>query len=111
VTSTLFTGVLMIQTANSAQYTVSCDVLNVSSSRKTGTLQIIRADGTVLGSGGYNSVAPGVGTGIQVQTFQNTAIITTVYGKITVKGKPNSIRASLSLTDVKGNTLVSLEAR
>jgi len=106
----LFTPPLMVETANSAKYAVYCNVLNASSSPRTGTLQIVNLTGVPLSTAGYNNVAPGGGTGIQVQTFPNVAPITLVYGKITVNGKRDSIRANLVLVDAKGNTLVSLEA-
>ena len=107
----LFTPPLMIETANSAKYTVYCNVLNASSAPRTGTIEIVNLSGKVISTSGYNSVAPGGGTGIQVQTFQNTAPVTLLYGRITVDAEPDSIRANLVLTDAKGNTLVSLEAR
>jgi len=108
---TLFTAPLMIETANTSNYAVYLNVLNVSSSPRNGTLQILQLDGVPMSSASYNSVAPGLGTGIQVQTFQNTAPVTLVYGKITVDDNADSIRANLVLTDANGNSLVSLEAR
>lgn len=107
----LFTPPLSIETANTAKYSVSCYVLNASSSPRSGTLQIVNLDGTPISTASYISVAPGGGTGIQVQTFQNSAPVTLVYGKITVDDKPDSIRANLVLADAKGDTLVSLDAR
>ena len=106
----LFTPPLLIETANSAKYAVYCNVLNASSSPRTGILEIVNFDGVPVSTAGYNNVAPGGGTGIQVQNFQNAAPITLVYGKITVDEKPGSIRANLVLVDAKGSTLVSLEA-
>jgi hypothetical protein len=106
----LFTPPLMIETANSAKYAVYCNVLNASSAARTGTLEIINLDGTPIQTAMYNKVAPGGGTGIQVQSFQNSAPITLLYGKITVDDKPESIRGNLVLIDAKGNTLVSLDA-
>lgn len=108
--ATLFTAPLMIETANSSGYAIYLNVLNVSSSPRGGTLQILQLDGSEIGAASYNSVAPGVGTGIQVQTFQNTAPITLVYGKVTVNGQADSIRANLVLIDAKGNSLISIEA-
>jgi hypothetical protein len=106
----LFTPPLMIETANSAKYAVYCNVLNASSSARTGTLAIVNLDGTTIQNAAYNSIAPGGGTGIQVQIFQSTAPITLVYGKITVDDEPESIRANLVMVDAHGNTLVSLAA-
>jgi hypothetical protein len=107
---TLFTPPLMIETANSAKYVLYCNVLNVSASPRTGTLQILMGDGTPISSAIYNAVTPGVLTGIEAQKFQNVAPVSVIYGKITVNGKADSIRANLVMTDAKGNTLVSVDA-
>ena len=106
----LVTSPLMIETANSAKYALYCNVLNVSSSPRTGTLEIVMGDGTIISSGGYNAVQPGVLTGIQVQNFQNVAPVTLVYGRITVNARRDSIRANLVLIDGKGNALVNVDA-
>ena len=106
----LFTASLMVETANSHNYAVYCNVLNASSAPVTGTLEIVEFDGTVISTASYNAVAPGVGTGIQVQAFPNNVPITLLYGRITVEGNPESIRGNLLLIDANGNTLVSLEA-
>jgi hypothetical protein len=106
----LVTSPLTIETANSAKYGLYCNVLNVSSSPRTGTLQIVMGDGTPISSAGYNAVPPGVLTGIQVQKFQNVAAVTLVYCRITVNANRDSIRANLVLTDAKGNALVNVDA-
>jgi hypothetical protein len=111
VNNVLLTSPLMIETANSAKYAIYCNVLNASSAPRTGTLEIVNLSGKVISTSGYNSVAPGGGTVIQVQTLQNTGLVTLVYGRITVDAERDSIRANLVMTDAKGNTLVSLEAR
>ena len=49
----LFTPPLMIETANSAKYAVYCNVLNASSSARTGTLAIVNLDGTTLATENY----------------------------------------------------------
>jgi hypothetical protein len=108
---TLYTAPVMIETANTSKYAVYLNVVNVSSSPRTGTLQILQLDGSPISTASYNSVAPGVGTGIQVQSFQNTAPITMVYGKVTVDDIADAIRANLVLADTKGNSLVSLDAQ
>jgi hypothetical protein len=108
--SVLFTPPLSIETANSANYAVYCNVLNASSSPRTGTLEIVDFSGETLSSSGYNSVAPGVGTGIQIGNFGSSASIMLLYGRIAVDGDRDSIRANLLLIDANGNTLVSLEA-
>jgi len=100
----------MIETANSAKYALCLNVLNVSSSPRTGTLEIVMGDGTIISSAGYNAVQPGVLTGIGEQKFQNVAPVTLVYGRITVNAKRDSIRANLVLTDGKGNALVNVDA-
>jgi len=107
----LVTPTLLIETANTSKNAVYCNVVNASSSPRTGTLEIVGLDGGIISTAGYNNVAPGVGTGIQVQKFQSTAPVTTLYGRITVDDKPDSIRANLVLADAKGNALVSLDAR
>jgi hypothetical protein len=107
---TPFTPPLMIETANSAKYGISCNVLNVSSSPRTGTLQILMGDGTIISTGIYNAIAPGVLTGIEAQQFQNVAPVSVVYGKITVNGKADSIRANLVMTDAKSKASVSVDA-
>lgn len=111
MTSTLFTPVLSIETANTAGYEIYCYVMNASSSAQTGTLAIINLDGTVLSSASYNNTPAGGGTGIQVQKVSTATKFTLVYGKITVNGAANLIRANLALVDSKGNTLVSLDAQ
>jgi len=107
----LYTPLLTIETANSAGYAVSLFVLNVSNSAKSGTLQILAGDGTPLSTSGYNSVPPGVATGIDVETFPTQAEETLVYGKITVdNGDAHTVRASLVISDADGNTLVTVQA-
>jgi len=108
--SVLYTPPLMIETANSANYVLYLNVLNVSSSPRTGTLEILNFSGVQISYGGYNNVIPGGGTGIQMQAFQWAFPVIFVYGKITVDGKPDSIRANLVLADAKGYTLVSAGA-
>ena len=111
MTSVLFTPPLAIETANSANYVLHLNVVNVSTSPRSGTLEILNFVGAPLSFGGYNGIASGGGTGIQIQKFQNAAPVLLVYGKIMVDDKPDSIRANLVLTDARGYTLVSVEAR
>jgi len=57
--SVLYTPPLMIETANSANYVLYLNVLNVSSSPRTGTLEILNFSGVQISYGGYNNVIPG----------------------------------------------------
>src|ERR1700722_5234904 len=98
---------MMIETVNSANYALYCNVLNVSSSPRTGTLEIVDFGGVVVAYGGYNNLAPGGGTGDKNPPFQNVAPFTLAYGKITVDSLPNLIRGNLVLIDANGNTLTS----
>lgn len=113
---------LDIQTSNPGVplSALQCNVLNVSKTPRSGTIQTIRGDGTVLSSVSYNKVAPGVGTGDSVGIFSsNPALITLVYCHFTVNRLPgekaivaaNAIRASLVRTDQNGNAVAISEAR
>jgi hypothetical protein len=114
----LFTSMLDIQTAKPNPRRVNCQVLNVSSSNRSGTITTIRSDGTVLSRVSYNQVAPGVGTGDSV-SVSGPASIALVYCHFTVNPLPgenqihaaSAIRASLVLTDQNGNTFANAEAR
>jgi hypothetical protein len=108
--SVLVTPPLLIETANSAQYGVYCNVLNVSSSPRTGTLEIVTFSGVTVNFGGYGNVVPGGGTGIRMESFENVFPVIFLYCRISVDGEHDSIRANLVLADANGNTLVSLEA-
>jgi hypothetical protein len=116
----LYTSILYIQTANFAPLGgVSCNILNVSSHPRSGTISIVAGDGTVLTSVSYNNVAPGVATGNNWSNFSGSSPVTLVYCHLTVNKLPgekvnvtaSSIRGSLIRTDTNGNTLVIAEAR
>jgi hypothetical protein len=117
----LFTSMLNIQTANPGKplSALMCQVVNVSSSPRSGTLQIIGGDGNSLSTVSYNTIQPGVGTGDSVTVFSTATPITTAYCKITVHALPGeknrvaarAIRGSLVLTDQNGNAVATAEAR
>jgi hypothetical protein len=115
----LFTSMLDIQTANPNPQRVNCQVLNVSSSNRSGTITTKRSDGTVLSTVSYNSVAPGVGTGDSVSVTNTSVPYALVYCDFTVNPLPgekenvtaSAIRASLVLIDQNGNTFANAEAR
>ncbi len=112
-TTTLYSPVISIETANTNRLFLLCNIVNVSSQPRSGTIQILRADGTPVTTTNYNNVQPGVGTGdgiSQVPLPPNPAVITLIYAKVTVDGNAEDIRASLILTDAKGNTTVTAEA-
>ncbi len=111
IQSVLFTSPLAISTANAGQYRILINVLNVSSTPRTGTLEILGLGGNVLSNVTYNAVAPNGGTGDEINAIANQAPISLFYGRVTVDDKPDSIRASVLITDQAGNTLVSVEAR
>jgi hypothetical protein len=107
----LYSSTINIETANSTHKSLFCNVVNVSTSARSGTLQILALDGSSLAAASYNNVQPGVGTGISVSVFQGSVPMTVVYCKITVDAGAEAIRGSLSLSDSNGNTVVSVEAR
>lgn len=107
----LYSSIIAIETSNSQKLTVSCNVVNVSSAARNGTIQMFAGDGSPLSSTNYHALQPGVGTGDAVSSFTGTAPVTLVYCKITVDGKADTIRGSLILFDSNGNTVVSVEAR
>ncbi len=119
--ATLSTSMLNIQTTNPGKPLsgLYCQVVNVSKSPRTGTLQIFAGDGTSLAVGAYNATPPGGGTGIAATTFSGTAPITLAYCVVTVDPlsaekehvAADSIRASLVQTDQNGNTVAAAEAR
>jgi hypothetical protein len=88
-----------------------CNVVNVSSTPRSGTLSIIQGDGTPLSTVSFNELLPGGGTGDSVTAFSNPAPSTLAYCKITVEGKKNTIRGSLSRTDANGNAVVIVNAQ
>jgi hypothetical protein len=104
---------ISIETANSNKLFLFCNIVNVSSQPRSGTIEILRGDGKPVTGTGFNKVQPGVGTGDginQTPLPPNPAPVTMVYAKVTVQGKATDIRVSLILADAKGNTIVSAEA-
>lgn len=110
ITGVLYTSSLHIPTA-AAGAVVSLNVVNVSSTPVSGTLQIFDGTGAPLSTVSYNSVAPGVGTGTEVSTFPGPAPVTVTYGKVTVNGRADRVRANLILRDASGITVANAEAR
>ncbi len=110
VTAVLYTSFLTIPTA-AAGAVVGLYVVNVSSSNVGGTLQILDGTGTPLSTTSYTPLPPGVGTGDEVTSFPGPAPVTLVYGKVTVDGGADRVRASLILRDASGLTLANAEAR
>jgi hypothetical protein len=89
-----------------------CSVLNVSRQPRGGTLQIFAGDGSSLAVGSYNTIAPGVLTGIAVYPpFPGPAPVMVAYAKVTVEGSKTDIRANLTASDSNGNTIAVAEAR
>ena len=109
----LYSPIISVETANSENLTLSCYVLNVSSHPRSGNIQILLADGQPLTTTSYSKVPMGNGTGDSISripfTNTNAPSVTLVYAKVTVDGNANDIRASLILTDGKGNTMVFAE--
>jgi hypothetical protein len=110
VTSVLYTSALEIPT-DARGAAVDLVVVNVGGVPANGTLEIFDGTGAPLTTVSYNMVAPGVLTGTSVSAFTGSVQITTVYGRVTVRGRASSIRASLLLRDVAGLTISNAEAR
>jgi hypothetical protein len=114
----LFTSMLDIQTANPNPRRVNCQILNVSSSNRSGTIRTIRGNGTVLSVVSYN-IAPGRGAGDSVSVTDTSVPYVLVYCHFTVKPLPGetatvtagAVRASLVLIDPNGNAFANAEAR
>lgn len=112
-TATLYSPMISIETANTNRLFLFCNVVNVTSKPRSGTIEILRGDGKPVTTTSYNNVQPSAGTGDginQTPLPPNPAPITLVYAKVTVQGKATDIRASLILADAKGNIIVSAEA-
>lgn len=109
----LFTPMVEIATANPGAplSALRCNVVNVSNAPRSGTLSVIQGNGTPLSTVSFNAVPPGGGTGTSVTAFSNSAPITLAYCKITVQGRKETIRGSLSRTDANGNAVVVVEAQ
>jgi hypothetical protein len=112
IQNTLTTSPLSIPTANPQKHRVMINVLNVSKAQRNGTLELRRLDNTVMAAVSYNGIAPGVGTGNDIVNLPTWPFpITPFYGRVTVDGPVDSIRASVVIADDAGNVLVSVEAR
>jgi hypothetical protein len=112
-TATLYSPMISVETANTHKLFLFCNIVNVSAQPRSGTLEILRGDGTPVSTASFNNVPPGVGTGISISQTPlppNPAPVTLVYAKVTVQGNATDIRASLILADAKGNTIVSADA-
>jgi len=111
-TTTIYSPMINVQTANSGKLNLYANVVNVSSGARSGRIQIMAAGGMPLASTNYNNLQPGKGTGDALNHFPTAfPAVTMVYCKFTVNGISTDIRGSLVLADSKGNTLVCVEAR
>src|SRR5258708_4749893 len=111
--ATLYSPIISIETANSNKLFLFCNIVNVASQPRSGTIQIIAADGNPVTTTNYNNVQPGVCTGdgiSQTPLPPNPAPVTLVYARVTVQGAARDIRASLVLADAKGTAIVCVEA-
>jgi hypothetical protein len=105
----LYTSPLSVgSTSRSALF---CNVVNVSGSPVSGTLQIFSLSGESLSVASYNDVAPGGGTGIAIFVFPQQPPVTLAYCKVTVRGPRNTIRANLILASKDGSSIAAVEAR
>ncbi len=111
-TVTLYTPIISFQNAQSNKLKLYCHVLNVCNQPRTGTIQIKDAGGNPLSTVSYNNLQPDGGTGTSAPLYipSNSAAVGLVYAKVTVIGAATDIRASLVLTDLNGNAIVSVEA-
>jgi len=109
----LFTPMVEIATANPGAplSALRCNVVNVFHAPRSGTISIIKADGTPLATTSFNALQPKEVASLVIDTFTNPTPITLAYCKITVHRKKGSIRGSLSRTDEKGNSVVVVEAK
>jgi hypothetical protein len=112
-TKTLCTSVLSLQGVNPLQWLVSLDIVNCSKKNVTGTLYLLDINGSPVIPADTFSIAPGKVYGNGTVAFPaSSPFRVEIYGVVRLKkGTANDIRASLSIIDDKGYSVISAEAR
>ena len=107
--ATLFTSEMLREGGGNTS-TLFCSVVNVRNTPISGTVDIIRGDGSVAASTPVTKLPPleiqGIGLGADPPNFPSA-----YFCRIDVRAVKSAVRGSLMLLDANGKTLVSIDAQ